>query len=249
MVTVEKSHVLNFEGFYNHRPYSRHTNIQIIQTKKSNSIVNIETEHKGVDVILSLLQAAAVEGVRRSLSLNQPTHKTDLKLHTTSLGIETDQQLQLLHHRTHQTLPVVLQGGLRMKESNKIEMKDKKDMNLLGGQRMRRISSGPWISETLLQTTYSQVLSGKRSKARSLLLHRLRLLLLHVLFDLLSSNHSLLLFFHSSPETEWLVMKKMPFKGNPEFRPIFAVGGECAIIVTNKGRERRRGKKRNEKCS
>ena len=71
-----------------------------------------------MDVILSLLQAAAVEGVRRSLSLNHLTHKTDLKLHTTSLGIETDQQLQLLHHRTHQTLPVVLQRGLRMKESN-----------------------------------------------------------------------------------------------------------------------------------
>ena len=118
MVTVEKSHVLNLEGFYDHSSESSHTNIQIIQTKKSNSIVNIETEHKGVDVILSLLQATAVESVRRSLPLNQPTDKTDLKLHTTSLRIETDQKLQLLHHRTHQTLPVVLQRGLRMKESN-----------------------------------------------------------------------------------------------------------------------------------
>lgn len=64
-----------------------------------------------MDVVLSLLQATAVHGVRGSLLLT--THfGPNLQFHAVRFHIEADEQLQLIHHRTHQLLPIVLEGRL-----------------------------------------------------------------------------------------------------------------------------------------
>lgn len=64
-----------------------------------------------MDVVLSLLQATAVHGVRGSLLLT--THSgPNLQFHTVRFHIEADEQLQLIHYRTHQFLPIVLEGRL-----------------------------------------------------------------------------------------------------------------------------------------
>lgn len=64
-----------------------------------------------MDVVLSLLQATTIHGVRRRLLLTTPSGP-NLQFHTVRFHIEADEQLQLIHHWAHQFLPIVLEGRL-----------------------------------------------------------------------------------------------------------------------------------------
>ena len=114
VVAVQQTHVLDLERFCASRRSLAATNIQIVQTEQRHRVVDIKAQHEGVDVVLSLLQAPAVHRVRRRLLLIPPPLR-HLQLHAHRLRVETNQQLQLVHHRTHQLLPIVLERRLQRK--------------------------------------------------------------------------------------------------------------------------------------
>ena len=114
VVTVQQTHVLDLKRLCSSRHALAATNIQIVQTEQRHRVVDVKAQHEGVDVVLSLLQAPAVHRVRgRLLLIPPPLHH--LQLHTHRLRVEANQQLQLVHHRTHQLLPIVLERRLQRK--------------------------------------------------------------------------------------------------------------------------------------
>lgn len=114
VVTVQQTHVLDLKRLCSSRHALAATNIQIVQTEQRHRVVDIKAQHEGVDVVLSLLQAPAVHRVGRRLLLIPPPLR-HLQLHAHRLRVETNQQLQLVHHRTHQLLPIVLERRLQRK--------------------------------------------------------------------------------------------------------------------------------------
>lgn len=114
VVAVQQTHVFYLKRLCSSRHALAATNIQIVQTEQRHRVVDIKPQHEGVDVVLSLLQASAVHRVRgRLLLIPPPLHH--LQLHTHRLRVEANQQLQLVHHRTHQLLPIVLERRLQRK--------------------------------------------------------------------------------------------------------------------------------------
>lgn len=73
---------------------------QIVQSENSNGVLQIETKHKGLNEVSTLLYGSHVLSSLRRPNLDSP-----------SLGVHTDLQLHVLHECLEYALPVLLERG------------------------------------------------------------------------------------------------------------------------------------------
>lgn len=76
MISVQQTNILYLERLWVSPRQRTPTDVEIVQTKESHGIIDVEPQHERVDVVLALLDATAVHGVRRRLRLPRTTKTT-----------------------------------------------------------------------------------------------------------------------------------------------------------------------------
>ena len=177
------------------------TDIQIVHSQQSDSVINIKSQHKRMNVVLSLLQTTAVHRMRRRLlftpyttSLPSTPHNAswDWSGWATSAGPQSGASASpncsstgCIHEGMHTT-------------------HNEKDMNRFGGHRMRRISSTPYNHQSTspIDTAMSCADSAGKLGPSS----PISSVVCDLLLNLSHAHRCLLFFFHGEPVFEWLIV-------------------------------------------